>query len=293
MTGLLDVMLGAYAVLRSGTVEPTTQSQGGGRSPPRVELAIPGRGVRRFHLARELAVDSAPGATPIVESMDMRSTDNEELDRLLDEQLAYYRALAPDYLDQGLDLPGGREVAEALEAFQPTGSVLELACGPGVWTSKLLRHATDVTAVDASPEMLAIAAARVGSQRVRFIQADLFTWKPGRQYDIVFIGFWLSHVPAERFESFWSLVADCLKPEGRVFIADDAYRTPDELIEGPYSSTIRRQIPDGTAFRLVKVPHQPANLERQLRELGWHIKVTTTSGPFYWGAGSRASLHSR
>jgi hypothetical protein len=75
------------------------------------------------------------------------------------------------------------------------------------------------------------------------------------------MGFWLSHVPAGRFESFWSLVADCLKPGGRVFFADDAYRTPDELVEGPSSSTIRRLIPDGTAYRLVKVP--------------------------YWGAGSR------
>jgi SAM-dependent methyltransferase len=217
----------------------------------------------------------------------MGSAGDAELDRLLDEQLAYYRAMAPDYLDQGLDLPGGDEVAEALEGFQPRGSVLELACGPGVWTGQLLRYATDVTAVDGSPEMLALAAARVGNHRVRFIQADLFTWQPDRRYDVVFIGFWLSHVPAERFESFWSLVADCLKPEGRIFIADDAYRTPDELIEGPFSSTIRRRIPDGTAFRLVKVPHQPADLERQLRQLGWHIKVTSTAGPFYWGAGGR------
>jgi SAM-dependent methyltransferase len=216
------------------------------------------------------------------------STDGEELDRLLDEQAAYYRALATDYLDQGLDLPGGDEVTQALDAFQPTGSVLELACGPGVWTGQLRRYATDVTAVDASPEMLAIAAARVGSDRVRFIQADLFAWKPDRRYDVVFMGFWLSHVPAERFASFWSLVADCLKPQGRVFFVDDAYRTPDELVEGSSSSTIRRQVPDGTAYRLVKVPHQPADLERRLRQLGWHIRVTSTAGPFYWGAGGRS-----
>lgn len=218
----------------------------------------------------------------------MSSADSEGLGGLLDEQLAYYRALAADYLDQGLDLPGGDELTAALEAFQPAGSVLELACGPGVWTGQLLRHAADVTAVDASPEMLAIAADRAGRERVRFIQADLFTWRPDRLYDVVFIGFWLSHVPAERFESFWSLVADSLKPEGRVFFADDAYRTPDELVEGPSSSTIRRQIPDGTVYRLVKVPHQPADLERRLRQLGWDIKVTSTAGPFYWGAGSRA-----
>lgn len=214
--------------------------------------------------------------------------DSKALDLLLDEQAAYYRALAPDYLDQGLDLPGGEEVTEAINAFRPKGSVLELACGPGMWTGQLLRYATDVTAVDGSAEMLSIAAARVSSARVRFIQADLFTWRPDRRYDVVFFGFWLSHVPAERFESFWSLVADCLKPKGRVFFADDAYRTPDELVEGPSSSTIRRQIPDGTAYRIVKVPHQPGDLERRLQQLGWDVKVTATAGPFYWGAGSLA-----
>ena len=217
----------------------------------------------------------------------MGSTEGRELDQLLGEQLAYYRALAADYLDQGLDLPGADELTAALDAFQPTGSVLELACGPGVWTSQLLRYAADVSAVDGSPEMLALAAARAGPERVRFIQADLFTWRPDRRYDVIFIGFFLSHVPAERFASFWSLVADCLKPDGRVFFADDAYRTPDELVAGPSSSTIRREIPDGTAYRLVKVPHQPADLERRLGELGWDIKVTATAGPFYWGAGSR------
>jgi SAM-dependent methyltransferase len=212
----------------------------------------------------------------------------EELRRLLDEQVAYYSALAGDYLNQGLDLPGGDEVIEALEAFRPAGSVLELACGPGSWTGQLLSHAADVTAVDASPEMLAIAAARVADERVRFVRADLFGWAPDRRYDVVFIGFFLSHVPAERFESFWSMVADGLKEDGRVFFADDGYRTPDELVEGPRSSTIRRRLDDGTSYRLVKVPHRPADLEDQLRRIGWRITVHATSGPFYWGAGGRA-----
>lgn len=218
----------------------------------------------------------------------MRSAGGEGLERLLDEQVAYYRDLAPDYLNQVLDLPGGDELTSALEAFWPTRSVLELACGPGMWTGRLLRYAADVTAVDASPEMLAIAAARVGDERVRFVQADLFTWAPDRRYDVVFLGFWLSHVPPERFESFWSLVADCLEEDGRVFFADDGYRTPDELVEGPSSSTIRRRLDDGRSYRIVKVPHRPQDLENRLRQMGWNIKVTPTSGPFYWGAGTRS-----
>jgi demethylmenaquinone methyltransferase/2-methoxy-6-polyprenyl-1,4-benzoquinol methylase len=215
----------------------------------------------------------------------MRSADEGTPETLLDEQVRYYQAVAAEYADHALPFPGASELAEALDAFQPTGSVLELACGPGTWTTQLLRHTADLTAVDASSEMLALASARVGKQRVRFVSADLFHWRPDRRYDVVFFGFWLSHVPPDRFASFWSLVAECLKPDGRVFFVDDGYRTADELIQGVRSSTIQRRLMDGTAYRIVKVPHQPVDLERQLDRIGWRIKVHSTSGPFFWGAG--------
>jgi demethylmenaquinone methyltransferase/2-methoxy-6-polyprenyl-1,4-benzoquinol methylase len=218
----------------------------------------------------------------------MSSADGEELGPLLDEQAAYYQAGAAQYYDQYLKLPGGDELTAALEAFRPAGSVLELACGRGFWTGRLARHADDVTAVDASAQMLAIAAARAGSERVRFIQADLFAWEPDRRYDVVFFGFWLSHVPPERFASFWSLVADCLKPGGRVFFADDAHRFPGELVAGPSSALIRRQLDDGTSYQLVKVAHEPASLQARLRQMGWQVTVTATAGIFYWGAGGAA-----
>jgi demethylmenaquinone methyltransferase/2-methoxy-6-polyprenyl-1,4-benzoquinol methylase len=208
------------------------------------------------------------------------------LNALLDEQVRYYRAVAQEYEDHFLPFSGGAELSDALDAFQPTGSMLELACGPGTWTAQLLRHAADVTSVDASEEMIAIASARVGTERVRFISADLFQWRPDRRYDVVFFGFWLSHVPAERFASFWSTVADCLKPGGRVFFVDDSYRTADELVEGAESATIERKLTDGTAYRIVKIPHRPEDLEAQLAEIGWRIEVHSTSGPFFWGAGA-------
>jgi demethylmenaquinone methyltransferase/2-methoxy-6-polyprenyl-1,4-benzoquinol methylase len=218
----------------------------------------------------------------------MRPAGGDKPEKLLDEQVRYYRAVAAEYDDHALPFPGGAELAEALDAFRPTGSVLELACGPGTWTTQLLRHAAGVTAVDSSAEMLATAATRVGEERVRFVSADLFRWLPDRRYDVVFFGFWLSHVPPERFASFWSLVAKCLKPEGRVFFVDDGYRTVDELIEGEQSSTIQRRLTDGTPYRIVKVPYRPADLERQLERIGWRIRVHPTAGPFFWGAGRRA-----
>jgi demethylmenaquinone methyltransferase/2-methoxy-6-polyprenyl-1,4-benzoquinol methylase len=214
---------------------------------------------------------------------------HEDLDSLLAEQVAYYRARAHEYDAGALDLPGGEELEAAVEEFQFTGDVLELACGPGTWTPRLLRHADTLTAVDSSPEMLAIAAKRVGDDdRVRFLRADIFEWLPDRRYDAVFFGFWLSHVPLDRFRAFWATVGECLTPTGRVLFVDDAYRTFDELIEGE-SDTVQRRLEDGTPFRAVKVPHTAAGLEERLTKLGWEIAVHQTAGPFFWGSGGRAS----
>jgi SAM-dependent methyltransferase len=218
----------------------------------------------------------------------------EDLTELLGEQVAYYRALASEYGETAVpklpidELVRGRDaMLAALRAFRPTGDVLELACGPGTWTPLLLESATRVTAVDAAGEMLELAARRTRDNRVQFVEADLLSWEPDRRYDDVFFGFWLSHVPMERFEAFWSLVERCLKPGGRVAFTDDGYRAVDELIEGDESSVIRRRLLDGTPFRAVKVPHTPECLEQRLGQLGWRIGVRSVGGPFFWGSGTR------
>lgn len=217
------------------------------------------------------------------------ATGGGELEELLAQQLAYYRAVAPEYEQHAIPGAWGGEPEAALEAFAPAGAVLELACGQGLWTRQLARRADTVTALDASPEMLAIAAERVPHAGVTFIQADLFAWEADSRYDVVFFGFWLSHVPLECFEQFWSRVEGWLEPRGRVFFVDDAYRTQEELVHGETSSIVQRRLTDGTVHRVVKVPHRPEGLERRLRELGWAITVSASERePFYWGWGGRA-----
>lgn len=212
-----------------------------------------------------------------------------EQDVVLGEQVAYYRARAADYLEQARLVRGFDELTRALRAFGPSGDVLELACGPGTWTPTLLETAATVTAVDAAPEMLDQARRRVGGPRVEFVHADLFSWRPGRAYDTVFFGFWLSHVPPDRFEEFWRLVEDSSTPTGRVFFMDDALRTTDELRSGPSSSTIVRRTADGGEHRLIKVPYAPDALQDRLTSLGWRIEVHGVADGLFWGSGARAS----
>ena len=207
------------------------------------------------------------------------------MDPLLDEQVAYYRAIAPEYHDHALQQVDGTELQAAIAAAALTGDVLELACGPGGWTRILARSATTLTAVDASPEMLALAAEQAPD--ARFITANLFEWEPDRRYDAVFFGFFLSHVPEARFDAFGALVARALRPGGRVLFADDGYITPDERVYGD-GERIRRRLHDGSAFDIVKVPHEPAALEARLRALGWDVRVYAAA-PFYWGEGTAPS----
>jgi hypothetical protein len=66
-------------------------------------------------------------------------------------------------------------------------------------------------------------------------------------------------------------------------------RTSEELVYGEGSEVVQRRSLDGSAYRMVKVPHEPQALERRMRELGWAITVTASAQqPFYWGAGGRA-----
>ncbi len=211
------------------------------------------------------------------------------LPSVLGEQLAYYRAVAGEYHTHALDFPGQHELGSAIGSFRADGDVLELACGSGMWTERLARTAASVTAVDGAPEMLALARDRVGpSATVRFVEADLFYWRPDRRYDAVWFGFWISHVPEERFESFWARVAEALAPGGRVFFFDDNHRTDEEQVEGAASPIVERRLRDGTRFRVVKIPYQPQQLEQRLRALGWDVTVSG-SGPFYWGSGGRSA----
>ena len=161
--------------------------------------------------------------------------------------------------------------------------MLELACGPARGP-RAARHAVADGGRRGACEMLR-SRPRRSAPAAASSGRTCSAWRPDRRYDVVFFGFWLSHVPLERFDSFWSLVADRLAPGGRVFFADDGYRTPDELVAGESSSTIRRRLNDGSAHRAVKVPYEPGELEAQLARLGWRISVTPTCRSVLLGRG--------
>jgi SAM-dependent methyltransferase len=139
-----------------------------------------------------------------------RPVNNDLMDEdvLISEQKAYYRAIAPEYAvmfsPPGDPLaPFSRAIEMGLDRFRPAGRILEIASRSGVWTVRLLRHASSVTALDSSPEMHELARERTRSDpRVHYLLADVFSWQPDGRNDVVFFANWLSRVPHGRFTRF-------------------------------------------------------------------------------------------
>jgi demethylmenaquinone methyltransferase/2-methoxy-6-polyprenyl-1,4-benzoquinol methylase len=184
-------------------------------------------------------------------------------------------------------------VQTVLDEFNPSGRILELACGTGIWTEKLLPYASSMTCVDGSLEMLAINKNRVRSSRVDWVQANLFDWEPCGQFDQIFFGFWLSHVPPTKFESFWKSVSDSLSPGGRVFFVDSRHEhtstASDHLLPKPEATTLRRRLNNGSEYQIYKVFYEPSDLVNRLRTLGWTFEVSQTAHYFIYGRGHRAT----
>jgi SAM-dependent methyltransferase len=214
---------------------------------------------------------------------------------LLNEQIAYYRARAAEY-DRTSTVEGdpfaehSERIRAELRALGPFGRVLELAAGTGQWTPELADLAEQLVVTDASPEMLALNAARVGERAaVEYRVVDAFTLAPAGEFDLVFFGHFHSHVPRGRLPAFWGVVAGLLAPGGRVFFVDEArHGLWDEDWIDAGGDVVRRTLLDGTQHRAVKVLWEPTELEVRLRHLGWRIEVTR-SGPFLWGSGTRGS----
>ncbi len=217
---------------------------------------------------------------------------------VLREQKRYYAERAPEYDDWWYrrgryELEPGAlarwradatEAEEALEASAPGGTVLELAAGTGIWTRNLVRLADRVVAVDANAETLAL-----NTGDAELVRADVFEWEPVERFDLVFFSFWLSHVPEERFDEFWSLVRAALVPGGRVFLVDsgagDTAHTGTAQADGEET----RSLADGRTFRIVKRRWRPDELEEYVRPLGFALDLRdTANGHFLYGGGGLA-----
>lgn len=111
-------------------------------------------------------------------------------------------------------------VEHEVTALSP-GTALDLGCGEGADALWLAAHGWTVTAIDISATALAVGAAqatRAGlAERINWVQADLATWNPSSEFDLVTSAFLHSPVELPRQEVL-RRAASAVAPGGRLLV---------------------------------------------------------------------------
>jgi ubiquinone/menaquinone biosynthesis C-methylase UbiE len=102
----------------------------------------------------------------------------------------------------------------------PFERCLEIGCGTGKNTLWLLKHASHITAVDLSEQMLAKARLKIHSPKVSFQLADIKnTWDfVHHKYDLVVFSLVLEHI--ELMDTIFEQASSCLTKNGHIYIGE-------------------------------------------------------------------------
>ncbi len=137
-------------------------------------------------------------------------------------------------------------VAAAATA-KPDSRVLEIGCGTGAITARLVERGARVTALDQNPEMLEQARARLAAAppgRVTWLErtASEVDGLPEADFDAVVAGLCLSEMSASERAFVLRALARCLRPGGVLAVADEVQprrtgqRVLHALLRGPQAA---------------------------------------------------------
>jgi demethylmenaquinone methyltransferase/2-methoxy-6-polyprenyl-1,4-benzoquinol methylase len=202
---------------------------------------------------------------------------------------AYYAQRAREYEriyekpERQADLAKLRADIPALFAGE---TVLEIACGTGYWTPLIAARSRSVLALDAVEDVLAIARRKAyPGSNVRFAQADAYRlpdWP--EKFTGCFAGFWWSHVPLEKIDSFLAGLHGRLAPGARVAFMDNLYvegnSTPLARRDAAGNTYQERRLADGSRHEVLKNFPAQGELEARLGRIGSEVRVTRYQ--YYW-----------
>ena len=203
--------------------------------------------------------------------------------------VTYYRLRAQEYdkvyakQERQDDI---RAIATWLSAAVAGRRVLEMAAGTGYWTPIMAATAESVVATDINPETLAIAESRDYPKRnVEFRIADAYAPDAvSGDFDCVFAGYFLSHVPLDRAAPFMQSVVDRAGSGGRVLMVDNLYvddsNLPITRTDAGGNTYQTRQLDNGERFEVLKNFYDAEALEQLARPYSAEVAVERLT--YYW-----------
>jgi SAM-dependent methyltransferase len=208
------------------------------------------------------------------------------------ELLAYYAARANEYEkvyakpERQADL---RDLHARMPAYFIDRSVLEVACGTGYWTRLIAARAKTITALDASPEVLAVARIhQPAAHPADFIVADAFGLEVVHgSFDAAFVGFWWSHMLHDDLPRFLTGLHQHLQPGSLVVILDNRYvegsNWPITRTDEGGNTYQLRQLDSGATHEVLKNFPSPDALRATIESAGGRrLRIHTLE--HYWYA---------
>jgi demethylmenaquinone methyltransferase/2-methoxy-6-polyprenyl-1,4-benzoquinol methylase len=203
----------------------------------------------------------------------------------------YYARRAAEY-EKIYDKPERQADLARLRAELPPlfkgERVVEIACGTGYWTPLIAAQAESVLGVDAVEDVLAIARNKdYPGSNVRFEQADAYAlpaWP--EKFSACCAGFWWSHVPLARLDSFLKGLESRLEPGARVVFFDNLYvegsSTPISRRDAEGNAYQQRRLADGSSHEVLK--NFPTAKEMQARLAPYGTEIRFLPYEYYWVA---------
>ncbi len=225
----------------------------------------------------------------MIVTVTVTSADPEEAIMTNGDLAEYYQQRASEY-DAVYRKPERQQDLATLRRLLPpamAGShVLEIAAGTGYWTQVIAAAAASVTATDLNPQTLAIAATRdYGQAAVRLLTADAFGLAevPG-EFDLVFCGFWWSHIRRADIARFLAGVSQRAAPGTRLVLLDNRYVPGSNhpiTRTGPDGDTYQqRRLLDGRRYEVLKNFPSRAQLAADLAP--WATCLQFTELEYFW-----------
>jgi ubiquinone/menaquinone biosynthesis C-methylase UbiE len=157
------------------------------------------------------------------------------------------------------------EFVTSLE-LRPGDKVLEIGCGTGAITKRLVATGARVTAIDRSNDMLDTARRRAPSADYR--RGDVTSLDLGSGYDCVVLAFVLHELPSEKRRALLPGAARTLRPGGRFAVMEWALPT------NPTARSVWRQV-----IGTIEPPHAldliESSVADELAEAGVAVTATT------------------
>ncbi len=148
--------------------------------------------------------------------------------------LAEYDRVAAAYRRGTEDHDVSQNIAALLDAIEgtPPYAILDLGCGPGRDLRAFSSLGHEVTGLDGSAELVALARAASGRPVLHqdFLDLDL----PSARFDGIFANAVLFHVPSSQIGRVVADLAAALKPRGVLFSSNPRGRNEEGWVGGRY-----------------------------------------------------------